>query len=172
MTFVRASEPFQEPPPRQPHGPWMVGTAVLFLFFVPLLVITAEQHQASPAAKASAPPPSLPVGLPPLPPPGAPWPPPPGSPQPPPCVLGYQTSPDGGLTWIAMTTLVGQLAVRSGPGAEAAGQRIAEPEGVHPVALSSSLARQHALVATLSTGAGRLFACLVGPVRQQPRPLG
>jgi hypothetical protein len=174
MTFARASEPFQEPPRRQPHGPWMIGTAVLFLFFVPLLVITAEQHPAStPTAtpSASAPLPQSPL-VPPLPPPGAPWPPPPGAPQPPPCVLGYRLGPDGGTTWTAMTTLAGELTVRAGSGQGGPEQRLAEPEGVHPVTLTPALLRSGTPRATLTgTGAaGQAFDCVVGQQSQQRPP--
>lgn len=186
MTFVRASEPFQEPPRRQPHGPWMIGTAVLFLFFVPLLVITAEQHPSSkasaqgsptpsaPAAGPSGQPPGRPAGVvPPLPPPGAPWPPPSGAPQPPTCVLGYRAGADGRTVWTAMTTLAGELTVRAASRAGGPQQRLTEPEGIHPVALSPSLASLQARGGTLraalvAAGSGRTFDCPVGRQGQLP----
>jgi len=182
MTFVRASEPFQEPPRRQPHGPWMIGTAVLFLFFVPLLVITAEQHPAAePSARAStttsavavAPgqPGQTPVVVPPLPPPGAPWPPPPGGPQPPTCVLGYRTGPDGVTLWTAMTTLAGRLTVTAGTGAGGPRQRLAEPEGVHPVVLTSFPPGGGTPRATLvATASGQTYDCVVGRQGQLSGP--
>ena len=194
MTFVRASEPFQEPPRRQPHGPWMIGTAVLFLFFVPLLMITAEQHPASkPSARASTTTSAMAAGpgqpgqtpvVPPLPPPGAPWPPPPGAPQPPTCVLGYRTGPDGGTLWTSMTTLAGELTVRAGTGAGGPRQRLAEPEGVHPVVLAASLTSSFpasfpasspagggTLRATLvATASGQTYDCVVGRQGQLSQP--
>lgn len=165
MAFVRASGPAQEPPQRQPRGPLMIGIAVLLLFFVPLLVVTAERSSPSPAS-SSSPTPDAPI--PPMPPAGAPWPPPPGAPQPPVCVLVYQPGPDGRTSWTAMTTRSGELSVAAGPGRSSRKQTLAEPEGVQPVTLIASLAQEQHLQATLSTDDGQSFGCLVGRERTAP----
>ena len=163
MAFVRGPGPAQEPPRRQPRGPLLIGVAVLLVFFVPLLVVTAER------GSSSAPTPSTPTPdaqIPPMPPAGAPWPPPLGEPQPPVCVLVYRVAADGGTAWTAMTTQAGQLAVGAG---SAGGARtlVPQPEGVNPITLPAALAPRHDLQATLSTSAGQRFGCLVGRQRRQ-----
>jgi hypothetical protein len=53
MAFSRSSEPFQEPPQHQPRSPLVIGVVVLFLFFVPLVVVTAADSGRSSAAAQS-----------------------------------------------------------------------------------------------------------------------
>lgn len=164
MAFVRGPGPAQEPPQHQPRGPLLIGVAVLLLFFVPLLVVTAARGTSS-APAPTTPTPDAPI--PPMPPAGAPWPPPLGAPQPPVCVLVYQVAADGRTAWTAMTTQAGQLAVGSAGGGHR--QTLPQPEGVAPITLPASLAQDHDLRATLSTSGGQHFGCLVGRQRAQRR---
>lgn len=169
MAFVRSSEPFQEPPQRQLRGPLAIGIAVLFVFFVPLLVVIATSSGNVPAPAAGTavagtpgPPVQRLAPLPPLPPAGAPWPPPPGAPQPPVCSLEYQVAADGSTSWTALTTMDGELAVTAVTGGRDHRQELRLSEGVRLVALPVSLSQDHRLRAVLSGSDGRRFDCLVG----------
>ncbi|QMU70666.1 hypothetical protein [Streptacidiphilus sp. P02-A3a] len=175
MAFVRGPGPVQEPPQRQPRGPLLIGVAVLLVFFVPLLVVTAERGSPSAPSPSSSPALALSTAapgtrIPPMPPAGAPWPPPAGAPQPPVCVLVYRAEPGGGTAWTALTTLAGQLTVGPGSTGGAPGLTLPEPEGVNPVTLPAALARDHGLRATLVADGGQRYGCLVGAERRQRHP--
>lgn len=170
MAFVRSSEPFQEPPQPRSRGALVIGIAVLFVFFVPLLVVIATSPGNAPApvtgtalaATPDRPTRRLPPPMPPLPPEGAPWPPPPGAPQPPVCTLEFRVSADGSTSWTALTTLDGRLAVTAVAEGRTHREEIRLSAGVRPVALPASLSQDHRLRASLSGSGGRRFDCLVG----------
>jgi len=174
MAFSRSSEPFQEPPQHRPRSPLVIGVVVLFLFFVPLVVVTAVDSTPSPAQSSTGPVPPIsvpplsapprqgaPHRVPPMPPPGAPWPPPPGAPVPPVCTLLYRAAADGGTVWTALTTSAGTLTVAAGS------LRDALPVGVAVarLRLPTALAQDHGLTAVLAGSGGRTFDCVVGAQR-------
>lgn len=169
MAFIRSPEPFREPPPRRTHGPLLIGIAVLLIFFVPLVVVSAMNSGGSPAMSGNSAAPSTrlpapPPAAPPLPPPGAPWPPPPGAPTPPVCSLVYGVEPDGTTDWTAMTTQQGELTVSATDTSgtvDRYGLRV--PVAVEPITLPARFAPDHRLRAVLSVGSGRQFTCAVGP---------
>lgn len=163
MAFIRSSEPFQEPPPRRSRGMLAIGLGVLLILFVPLLVVISQGSGTAPASAVPSAGPSSRPRMPPLPPPGAPWPPPPGAPQPPECVLEYHAAAGGGTGWTSLISVPGELAVATGSAGDVRRQTLKVPVGVGAVALSAPIAADHHLRATLSSGDGRSFTCLVGP---------